>query len=81
MVEVFVTNISNQIQVEGILKMLKNRFPELKINFDLDDSDTQFPFCHTILRVEGSTIDAEKIIATVTKSGFMCAILEDKICK
>ena len=81
MIEVFTTNVQSKIQAEPILKLLQNNFPELLINFDIDDSETQNPFCHNILRVEGATIIAEKIMAIVNQSGFQCDILEDKICK
>ncbi|PBQ30916.1 hypothetical protein CNR22_03715 [Sphingobacteriaceae bacterium] len=81
MVEVFTTNVRTKIQAEPILKLLENYFSELEFNFDLDDSDSQIPFCHNILRVEGATINSEKIIALVNQAGFKCTILEDKICK
>lgn len=81
MLEVFTTNIQDQIQSDRVLNTLQNKFPLLKINFDLDDSENATPFCHSILRVEGATINPEKIISVVIQSGFMCNILEDKICK
>lgn len=73
MVEVFITNIQEPVQAEKILMFLENIFPELKINFDLDD-------CHKILRVEGAKINQDSIISIVKKSGYICEILEDKIC-
>lgn len=81
MIEVFTTNVQSKLQAKPILKLLQNNFPELLINFDIDDSEIQIPFCHNILRVEGATINAEKIMAIVNQSGFQCDILEDKICK
>lgn len=80
MIEVFITNIRHQIEAESMLKILENRFPNLKINFDLEGSQAPFPCGHTILRAVGTTIDAENIIFTLHQSGFMCAILEDKVC-
>ncbi|GAB5566153.1 MAG: hypothetical protein Wins2KO_32160 [Winogradskyella sp.] len=74
MVEVFITNIKEPVQSEKILTVLKKKFPELKINFDLDD-------CHKILRVEGFEINHESIISLITNSGYKCTILEDKVCK
>lgn len=79
-VEVFTTNIQSKIQAERILKMLESHFPKLKINFDLNETVLPYPCGHTILRVEGNTINSEKIIAIIKKSGFMCDILEDKVC-
>lgn len=81
MVEVFATNVRSRIEAEPLLKLLGTGFPNLEINFDIQDSDSHIPFCHNILRVEGETIKAEKIIALVNQAGFQCAILEDKICK
>jgi hypothetical protein len=81
MVEVFTTNVRRKIQAEPILKSLENSFSDLEINFDLNDADSQIPFCHNILRVEGVRINPEKIIAIVNQAGFQCNILEDKICK
>lgn len=81
MVEVFTTNVRSKLQAEPVLKLLGTSFSNLEINFDIQDSDSRIPFCHNILRVEGATINAEKIIALVNQAGFQCAILEDKICK
>lgn len=81
MIEVFTTNVQSKRQAEPILKLLGNRFSGLEVNFDLADSDSQIPFCHNILRVEGAIINAGKIIEIVNQSGFQCNILEDKICK
>ena len=45
MVEVFKTNITKQKQAKNIIKKLHQKFPDFKINFDLED-------CDNILRVE-----------------------------
>lgn len=79
-VEVFTTNIQSKIQTERILKMLESSFPKLKINFDLSETEQPYPCGHTILRVEGNTINSEKIIEIVNQSGFICDILENKVC-
>ena len=52
-----------------LLLKLAEYFPKHKINFDLDDGDK-------ILRVEGKTISAEKIIDIVTSFHYACEILE-----
>lgn len=80
-VEVFTTNIQDQVQAENVLKILENSFHDLKINFDLDDIGSSSLCSNTILRVEGTMIYTEKIIKTVNLAGFLCNILEDKICK
>jgi hypothetical protein len=81
MIEVFSTNVQSKVHADEVLTALKNSFPDLKINFDLGDLDLSLPFCHSILRVEGASIDAEKIIEIVTRSGSVCDVLEDKICE
>ena len=80
MVEVFITDIQNEIQSESVLNTIQNENIELKINFDLNETDFSFPCGHTILRVEGSKINSDKIMASIRKQGFSCEILEDKIC-
>ena len=80
MIEVFTTNIQSKIQAENILKTLEKSFPELKINFDLSETKFPYPCGHSILRVEGNTINSESIISIINQSGFKCDILEDKVC-
>jgi hypothetical protein len=81
MIEVFATNIQTKDQEVYILDILKTNFPDLEVNFDIDDLDANLPFCHSILRVEGATINTKKILISIQIAGFSCAILEDKICK
>lgn len=80
MVEVFITDIQNKIQADRILNTLQNENAELKINFDLNETDLLFPCGHTILRIEGNEINSDKILKSVRNQGFNCEILEDKIC-
>ena len=80
MVEVFITDIQNNIQADIILNNIQKDNTDLKINFDLNETDLSFPCGHTILRVEGSKINSDKIMASIRKQGFSCEILEDKIC-
>ncbi|MGO1245237.1 MAG: hypothetical protein ACTMH4_14225 [Sphingobacterium sp.] len=79
-VEVFTTNIQNKIQAEHIVKILESSVPKMKINFDLCETELPYPCGHTILRVENSEINSGNIISIVKQSGFMCDILEDKVC-
>lgn len=81
MIEVFTTNIRDKVHAERVLESLKSSFSELKINFDLDESKSPLPCSQTILRAEGDSIDSDEIISLVNKSGFLCDILEDKICQ
>ena len=80
MVEVFITDIKNNIQADIILNNIQKDNTDLKINFDLNETDLSFPCGHTILRVEGNKINSDKILETVRNQGFNCEILEDKIC-
>jgi len=81
LVEAFTTNIQSKIQAESVLKRLENNYPTLKINFDLSKSEQPYPCGHTVIRVEGNTIIAENIIATINQLGFRCDILEDQVCR
>lgn len=81
MVAVFITDIQNEIQSESVLNTIQNENIELKINFDLNETDLSFPCGHTILRIEGNKINSDTIMETVKNQGFNCEILEDKICK
>ncbi len=80
MVEVFITDIQNEDQAERTSSSIQKGNVELKINFDLNETDLLFPCGHTILRVEGNKINSDKILETVKKQGFNCEILKDKIC-
>ncbi len=69
MVEVFKTNIKNLGNSKKILSTLNDVFPFLKVNFDLSD-------CDNILRVEGETVEAEKIMLLIKDKGFKCEVLD-----
>ncbi|CAM4089827.1 hypothetical protein ZORO111903_00485 [Zobellia roscoffensis] len=79
MVEVFITNIEKRAQAKGIVKMLGLVFSELKIDFDLDETDLPFPKGHTVLRVEGQNIDSTEIIRLSREFGIRCEIMENHI--
>ncbi|MFI5171987.1 MAG: hypothetical protein ACHQFW_06325 [Chitinophagales bacterium] len=68
-VEVFKTNVQNEDDAKRLLHGLAQRFPDLKITFDLDDIDR-------IMRVEGTAFLNESISDQVYKSGFECSVLE-----
>ena len=80
MIEVFTTNIPNQMSGNQMIKCLKISFSDLKIDFDIETPIANYPCDHSILRVEGATIDAQIIISHLNKNGYLCHILEDKIC-
>ena len=78
MIEVFITDIQTKNQAEAVLIDIQNT--DLKINFDLNETDFSFPCGHTILRVEGTKVNSENILKQIGKLGFKCDVLEDKIC-
>lgn len=80
MIEVFITDIQSKAQADTILSIIQHENFDFKIDFDFNETDFQYPCGHTILRVEGVKIDAEKILMIIKKSGFRCEILEDKVC-
>ncbi|MDG3584123.1 hypothetical protein [Galbibacter pacificus] len=80
MIEVFTTNIPNQMSGNQIIKSLKMSFSALQIDFDIETPIVNYPCDHSILRVEGATINAQGIISHLNNNGYLCHILEDKIC-
>lgn len=69
MVEVFKTNVNTKKEAFRVLKILAEKFPHLKINFDLRD-------CDRILRIEGDEISPLKIIHILQAERYLCAALE-----
>ena len=69
MIEVFKTNVQKKIQSKMLLSILSEAFPSFKINFDLSD-------CDKVLRVEGDTMEAFRIIMLVKEYGFNCEVLD-----
>lgn len=69
MVEVFKTNIADNLTAHMITRELSHHYPNGRINFDLDD-------CDNILRVESENIAPEHITNLLTCKGFFCEVLE-----
>ncbi|AIZ43398.1 hypothetical protein M666_18685 [Cellulophaga baltica 18] len=81
MVDVVITNVKSECHSEEILQFLKNEYPTLKINFDLEDFNKPYPCGHSILRIEGELINTNTIVHELKSKGIECDLLEDKICK
>ena len=81
MVEVFMTNVKSEILSTEILQFLENGYPKLKFNFDLEDFNRPYPCGHSILRIEGKTIDTNSITQQLKSKGIECELLADKICR
>jgi hypothetical protein len=47
------------------LYAIRKDHPELKINFNFNETDLPFPYGHTILRTEGEIVNSEKILTSV----------------
>ena len=69
MVEVFKTNVQKKAQSKMLLCLLSQAFPSFKINFDLSD-------CDKVLRVEGDSMEALRIMILVKEYGFNCEVLD-----
>ncbi len=69
MVEVFKTNIQRKRTAAKIKMELLSRFPDCKINFDLDD-------CDRILRIESARGIGKTIEQAVSEKGFYCEELQ-----
>jgi hypothetical protein len=70
MVEVFKTNVQSHYDAITLKEILLKEFPDIQINFDLDD-------CDKILRTEGKNIPISDIIQIVKMEGFFCEIIEE----
>jgi len=68
MIEVFKTNVDDDKKA-GLLTALYKQFPELRINFDLED-------CDRILRVQGENVLIERIVQLLNDHDCFCEPLE-----
>ena len=68
MIEVFKTNIQNIKEAYFVMSQLLKRFPDYKINFDLED-------CDNILRIDGAVVHPQIIVECITALGYECAEL------
>jgi hypothetical protein len=68
MVEIFKTNVEQEEHSVLLITQLSNNFPNLKINFDLED-------CDKILRVEGMPIPIETIQEALNNEPFECCLI------
>jgi len=70
-IEVFQTNVESESIAQQLLDKINNVFPELVVNFDLED-------CDRILRlVTPSHEYIPKVAAIVAGNGYFCEILPD----
>ncbi|MBK9396777.1 MAG: hypothetical protein WAU12_05190 [Saprospiraceae bacterium] len=69
MVEIFKTNVKKRKRSEKVVSLLSMKYPDLKINFDLED-------CDKILRIEGESFCPTRITKKMNKLGHKCLVLE-----
>lgn len=72
-VEVYSTDIKSQQEEAFLLDVLQTKFPNYKINFDLED-------CDNILRVEtqDASLDVDGIKEAIKNFGFAAEVLPDE---
>jgi hypothetical protein len=80
MTEIFITNIQTKLQAKEVLDFFKANVADLKISYDLNETENSYPCGHTILRVEGDKVDTQNILTALNSLGYKCEILEDKVC-
>jgi len=69
LIEIFKTDVANELQANEIRELLLQRFPFSKINFDLHD-------CDKVLRLEGEDFITDEVIVLVTNTGVECSLLD-----
>ena len=73
MVEVFKTNVTNDLQAMDLVKLIEWHFDGYKVNFDLEDRDH-------ILRVEAThDVEADPLINILKDLGVTAEVLPDEI--
>lgn len=70
MIEVFRTNVKQENEAKKVLDLLLMKFPDLVMNFDLED-------CDRILRVCGCNFSNYEISEQLHLIGYVCELLED----
>lgn len=69
-VEIFKTNVQDDIVADSCILALSYHFPHIRFNFDLED-------CDRILRAEGYHIDIDKIITILKSMHIHCCMFTD----
>jgi hypothetical protein len=67
-VEVFKTDITSTAESSRLVALLQRKYPDARINFDLDD-------CDKILRIKG-TVQNQEVVAVLNENGYSCTVLE-----
>jgi len=69
MVEVFKTNVVHHEDASVLISKLAALFPGSKVTFDLED-------CDNILRIEGQTVIAGRVISMLNAHNYLCHMLD-----
>lgn len=80
MVIIFTTNTPNQYEASDIMSVIRHHNSNLKLGFDIENTVSNYPCDHNILRVEGENVSPQHIMEMVSRVGFECDILKDKVC-
>ena len=73
MVEVFKTNVTNNLQARNLVGVIEGCFDGYKVNFDLDDRDH-------ILRIEVSdVVNVTSVINVLRDMGVSAEVLPDEV--
>jgi len=64
MVEVFKTDVTSETEADMLLAVLQKKYPEARINFDLQD-------CDRILRIKG-TVSTKDVVDILISKGYFC---------
>ena len=65
-VEIFKTNVQEQVEAEQLVTILQSHFPHYKVNFDLHD-------CDRILRVAALQVCPISVEEAVRNAGYQCS--------
>lgn len=69
MVEIFKTNVSTKKQAKHILLVLQSKYPNAKLNFDIEDIDR-------ILRVQDQNISINALLEDLHQLNIEAIVLE-----
>ncbi len=68
MVEVFRTDVCEEMRATELIELLQKHLPGSRINFDLEDRDR-------VLRVEGEYVEPDPVSRLLQRHGHTCEVL------
>lgn len=67
-VEIFRTEVQNAMEARELISVMHDRYPDHKINFDLED-------CDRIFRMEGGHFCPEEVVNFFAEYGYKCELM------